>query len=76
MIFFFEFIERYEAFFFLIFGKILFIIETLIVQVVLMKIVDSSDDTEISESSSSVTDDELTLPDGVFIVQEIVDHKW
>ncbi|VDK74995.1 unnamed protein product [Litomosoides sigmodontis] len=40
-----------------------------------MKIVDSSDDTEVSESSSSVTDDELTLPDGVFIVQEIVDHK-
>ncbi|VDO16319.1 unnamed protein product [Brugia timori] len=48
-----------------------------------MKILNSSDDEmdkiglelEKSESSSSVTDDELTLPDGVFIVQEIVDHK-
>uniref|UniRef100_A0A158Q889 Chromo domain-containing protein n=1 Tax=Elaeophora elaphi TaxID=1147741 RepID=A0A158Q889_9BILA len=50
---------------------------------VLMKIVDSLDDEtddmrldlEMSESSSSVTDDESSLPDGVFIVQEIVDHK-
>uniref|UniRef100_A0AAF5RU26 Chromo domain-containing protein n=2 Tax=Wuchereria bancrofti TaxID=6293 RepID=A0AAF5RU26_WUCBA len=48
-----------------------------------MKILNSSDnemdeiglELEKSESSSSVTDDELTLPDGVFIVQEIVDHK-
>uniref|UniRef100_A0A915PXZ2 Chromo domain-containing protein n=1 Tax=Setaria digitata TaxID=48799 RepID=A0A915PXZ2_9BILA len=30
---------------------------------------------ETSESSLSVTDDEATLPDGVFIVQKIVDHK-
>lgn len=50
-----------------------------------MKILDSSDDEtddirlklEISSgSSSSITDDETTLPDGVFIVQEIIDHKW
>lgn len=51
---------------------------------VVMKVLDSSDDElnpmglelEISESSSSITDDESTLPDGVFIVQEIIDHKW
>ncbi|VBB31202.1 unnamed protein product [Acanthocheilonema viteae] len=48
-----------------------------------MKILDSSDDEtdgmrlglEMSESSSSITDDESTLPDGMFIVQEIVDHE-
>uniref|UniRef100_A0A1I7VG77 Chromo domain-containing protein n=1 Tax=Loa loa TaxID=7209 RepID=A0A1I7VG77_LOALO len=47
-----------------------------------MRILESSDDEpdlglelQISETSSSVTDEESTLPDGIFIVQEIIDHK-
>ncbi|OZC05955.1 hypothetical protein X798_07067, partial [Onchocerca flexuosa] len=46
-----------------------------------MKVFDSSDDEtdnmeiEMSGTSSSITDDELILPSGVYIVEKIVNHK-
>ncbi|KAM3727828.1 Imidazolonepropionase [Dirofilaria immitis] len=48
---------------------------------IIMKIFDASDDEtddmeiEASETSSSISNDELTLPDGIFIVEKIVNHK-